>query len=192
MPGRRHVIVRPASTNGSRKEAARVTSSTRKIASTAKPATSRTRTKTSTGSRLKAAAGRTIRICDWKCAAAAFARWTISKTAAILPPLRPRKSTVLAGAGQKVHCRPNGAGRPIPEFPDGVIVKNSLLSGHVSWQQAAIVGVAVTLSLPSALAAQSPSPQELSHFTTAGSYLAARHAGAERDPAPRQRITSMS
>ena len=61
-------------------------------------------------------------------------------------------------------------------------MKNSLLSGHVSWQQAAIVGVVVTLSLPSALAAQSPSPQELSHFTTAGSYLAARHAGAERDP----------
>ncbi len=51
----------------------------------------------------------------------------------------------------------------------------------LSWQQAAIVGVAVTLSLPSALAAQSPSPQDLSHFTTAGSYLAARHAGSERD-----------
>jgi tetratricopeptide (TPR) repeat protein len=50
----------------------------------------------------------------------------------------------------------------------------------LSWQ-AAIVGAAVILSLPSALAAQAPTSQELSHFTTAGSYLAARHAGAERD-----------
>ena len=30
-------------------------------------------------------------------------------------------------------------------------------------------------------AAQAPTPQELSQFTTSGSYLAARHAGAERD-----------
>jgi tetratricopeptide (TPR) repeat protein len=50
----------------------------------------------------------------------------------------------------------------------------------LSWQ-AAVVGAAVTLGLPSALAAQAPTPQDLSHFTTAGSYLAARHAGAERD-----------
>jgi tetratricopeptide (TPR) repeat protein len=55
-------------------------------------------------------------------------------------------------------------------------VTHSLLSWH-----AAVVGIAVTLSLPSALAAQAPSPQDLTHFTTAGSYLAARHAGAERD-----------
>jgi hypothetical protein len=52
----------------------------------------------------------------------------------------------------------------------------------LSWQ-AAIVGAAVTLSLPSALAAQAPTPQEVSHFTTSGSYLAARLAGAERDSA---------
>ena len=50
----------------------------------------------------------------------------------------------------------------------------------LSWQ-AAVVGAAVTLSLTSALAAQAPTAQDLSHFTTAGSYLAARHAGAERD-----------
>jgi tetratricopeptide (TPR) repeat protein len=50
----------------------------------------------------------------------------------------------------------------------------------LSWQ-AAIVGAAVSLSLPSALAAQAAAPQDVSHFTTAGSYLAARHAGAERD-----------
>ncbi|HTP91525.1 MAG TPA: tetratricopeptide repeat protein [Xanthobacteraceae bacterium] len=39
------------------------------------------------------------------------------------------------------------------------------------------------MSLPSALAAQAPTPQEITHFTSAGSYLAARHAGAERDAA---------
>ena len=53
---------------------------------------------------------------------------------------------------------------------------HTLLSRH-----AAIVGVAVTLGLPSALAAQAPTQQELLHSNAAGSYLAARHAGAERD-----------
>ena len=43
---------------------ARATSSTRRTASTARPATSRIRTATSPGSRPKAAAGRTIRICE--------------------------------------------------------------------------------------------------------------------------------
>jgi len=57
-------------------------------------------------------------------------------------------------------------------------VTHSLLS----WQ-AAIVGAAVTLSLPSALAAQAPTSQDIAHFTKAGSYLAARHAGADRDAA---------
>jgi tetratricopeptide (TPR) repeat protein len=64
------------------------------------------------------------------------------------------------------------------QFAHGDLVTHSLLS----WQ-AAIVGAALTLSLPSALAAQSPTPQEITHFTSAGSYLAARHAGAERDSA---------
>ncbi len=46
---------------------------------------------------------------------------------------------------------------------------------------AAVVGAVVLWSLPSALAAQAPTPQELSHATASGSYLAARHAGVERD-----------
>jgi tetratricopeptide (TPR) repeat protein len=66
--------------------------------------------------------------------------------------------------------------RPIP------IANGDDVTQTLSWQ-AAIVGAAVTLSLPSALAAQSPTPQEISHFTKAGSYLAARHAGSERDAA---------
>ena len=55
---------------------------------------------------------------------------------------------------------------------------HSLLPRH-----AAIIGIAAALSLPSALAAQAPTQQELLHDNAAGSYLAARHAGAERDSA---------
>ena len=55
---------------------------------------------------------------------------------------------------------------------------HSLLPRH-----AAIAGAVVFLSLPSALAAETPTPQELAHATTSGSYLAARHAGVERDSA---------
>ncbi len=53
-----------------------------------------------------------------------------------------------------------------------------LLSRH-----AAAVGAAVILGLPSALAAPAPAPQDLVHASVAGSYLAARHAGMERDSA---------
>ncbi len=53
---------------------------------------------------------------------------------------------------------------------------HSLLSWH-----AAVVGAAVVIGLPSALAAQAPTPQELAHDSVAGSYLSARHAGVERD-----------
>jgi len=60
-------------------------------------------------------------------------------------------------------------------------VTYSLLSRHV-----AVVGAAVILGLPTALSAQAttpPTPQELEHTTVSGSYLAARHAGIERDSA---------
>ncbi len=55
-------------------------------------------------------------------------------------------------------------------------------------RHAAIVGIAVALSLGSAVAAQAaavqaPAQQELSPENAAGSYLAARHAGEERDAA---------
>ena len=54
---------------------------------------------------------------------------------------------------------------------------HSLLPRH-----AAIVGIALALSFPS-FAAQVPAQEQLSPETAAGSYLAARHAGAERDSA---------
>jgi tetratricopeptide (TPR) repeat protein len=48
--------------------------------------------------------------------------------------------------------------------------------------RAAIVGAAVTVSLPGAALA-APTEQELLHDNPAGNYLAARHAGTERDSA---------
>jgi len=55
-------------------------------------------------------------------------------------------------------------------------VTHSLLYRH-----AAVIGAVVVLSLPSALAAQPPTEQELLQENPAGNYLAARHAGVERD-----------
>jgi hypothetical protein len=37
------------------------------------------------------------------------------------------------------------------------------------------------IAAPAALSAQAPTPQELSRISAAGSYLAARHAGQQRD-----------
>jgi tetratricopeptide (TPR) repeat protein len=61
-------------------------------------------------------------------------------------------------------------------FANGDLVIYSLLPRH-----AVIVGIALALSLPSALAAQAPAQRDLLPANAAGSYLAARHAGAERD-----------
>jgi tetratricopeptide (TPR) repeat protein len=90
---------------------------------------------------------------------------------------------VLAGEGQKGHSRPKLHRRSAicsaPPLPDGDIVDHSTLFRHA----AAIICTATTLSLPSALAAQAPTSQELAHSTRSGSYLAARQAGSERDSA---------
>jgi tetratricopeptide (TPR) repeat protein len=76
---------------------------------------------------------------------------------------------------QKGHSRCYSRA-PDSHFADGDLVTHSLVSWH-----AAAVGAAVLFGLPSALAAQAPTPQELIHDTVSGSYLAARHAGVERD-----------
>jgi tetratricopeptide (TPR) repeat protein len=57
-------------------------------------------------------------------------------------------------------------------------VIHSLLLRH-----AAIAGAATLFSLHSALANETPNTQDLVHATASGSYLAARHAGTERDSA---------
>jgi tetratricopeptide (TPR) repeat protein len=66
-------------------------------------------------------------------------------------------------------------GSPI-QFANGAVVTHPLLP----WR-AAIVGAAVLAILPPAIAA--PTEQELLHDNPAGNYLAARHAGTERDSA---------
>jgi tetratricopeptide (TPR) repeat protein len=62
------------------------------------------------------------------------------------------------------------------QFANGAVVINPLLP----WR-AAIIGAAVLAILPPAYAA--PTEQELLHDNPAGNYLAARHAGTERDSA---------
>ncbi len=83
--------------------------------------------------------------------------------------------------GKKVILAQN-IGRSIPKTPiplaNGALVYYSPLPRH-----AAIAGIAIALSLPSALAAQPPSQPALLPENAAGSYLAARHAGAQRDAA---------
>jgi tetratricopeptide (TPR) repeat protein len=62
------------------------------------------------------------------------------------------------------------------QFANGAVVINPLLP----WR-AAMIGAAVLAILPQAFAA--PTEQELLHDNPAGNYLAARHAGTERDSA---------
>jgi tetratricopeptide (TPR) repeat protein len=64
------------------------------------------------------------------------------------------------------------------KFANGDVVIHTLLLRH-----AAIAGAAMLVALPSALANETPSTQDLAHATASGSYLAARHAGTERDSA---------
>jgi tetratricopeptide (TPR) repeat protein len=86
---------------------------------------------------------------------------------------------------QKGHSRVDSKdiGRAIPaspiQFANGEVVIHSLLPRH-----AAVIGIALALSLPSAFAVQAATVQatgDLSPENAAGSYLAARHAGEERD-----------
>ncbi len=52
---------------------------------------------------------------------------------------------------------------------------------HSLPRHAALVGIVLAFSLSSALAAETPAQQQLSPENAFGSYLAARHASAERD-----------
>ena len=54
---------------------------------------------------------------------------------------------------------------------------------HSLYRHAAMIGAVVFLGLSSAHAAQSAGDQDVLRDNAAGNYLAARHAGAERDPA---------
>jgi tetratricopeptide (TPR) repeat protein len=108
-----------------------------------------------------------------------FTRWPPRhKVAARLPPASLRaagKKSILRAAGRvAIHrCLFQGDQRTVN------------VSSMMRWAAGAVLAAAVAVG-PSAFAGQAPlppglSPQELSHLTTSGSYLAARHAGIERD-----------
>src|SRR5690242_3878232 len=82
MRGPSKDIARPASTSSSRKRPGRASRSTRRIAFTARPATSRTRPRTSTGSSPKAEEGRTIPTCKLAGRALAAAALAVAASAA--------------------------------------------------------------------------------------------------------------
>jgi tetratricopeptide (TPR) repeat protein len=74
-----------------------------------------------------------------------------------------------------LYSRATGPVRQPNQFAKGDHVIHSLP------RHAATVGIALALSLSSALAAETPAQQQLSPENAYGSYLAARHASAERD-----------
>jgi tetratricopeptide (TPR) repeat protein len=73
----------------------------------------------------------------------------------------------------------SGADSPLADFKfaNGDVVTHLLLS-----RRAAVAGAFALFGLQSALA-ETPTTQEIVHATATGSYLAARHAGVERDSA---------
>jgi tetratricopeptide (TPR) repeat protein len=90
---------------------------------------------------------------------------------------------VLAGAGQKGHSWRNlGGGVRIPR-PVRPIGASPVISLTFARCIAGTALAAFLASVPNVLAAQSPTAQDLSGLTASGSYLAARHAGRQRDAA---------
>jgi tetratricopeptide (TPR) repeat protein len=85
-----------------------------------------------------------------------------------------KKSILHAAGGAVIHCRPfQGDQQTVSSF------------SMMRWTAGAVFAAAAVIG-PTALAGQTPSlpglsPQEMSHLTPSGSYLAARHAGIERD-----------
>ena len=98
--------------------------------------------------------------------------------------LRPRGKTVILAPTEGYRAFDSRFADQLPQpiqFANGALVIHSLLPRH-----AAVAGLALALSLPpvlaaQAVAAQSPPQQALLPDNVFGSYLAARHAGAERD-----------
>jgi Flp pilus assembly protein TadD len=97
LTGRSSVTVPPASTSSWRKAGGRGSRSTRRIASTARRATSRTRPRTSTGSSQKAEEARTIPTCS-------LARAGLA-AAALLAPFAPAAASVEDPAALSAYAR---------------------------------------------------------------------------------------
>jgi tetratricopeptide (TPR) repeat protein len=93
---------------------------------------------------------------------------------------------ILAGGAQKGHSAPDSeVGVPLPIHGGPQTVNASTLLRRL----AGAATVAIAVALPATLVAQGspqtgsqlPTPQELARVSSSGSYLAARHAGVQRD-----------
>ena len=117
--------------DSSRKRPARASRSTRRIASTARPATSRTRPRTSTGSSPKAAEDRIIRICRLIAASIALAGAATAAEARVAPrsPLSiyaEARAAALAGALDRASA---GYVAALAAAPDNELIARQAL-GH--------------------------------------------------------------
>src|SRR5947209_751943 len=206
MPGHRTAIVPRASMNWSRSPRVCVSRSMRRTASTAKPAISRIPTATSPGCRRRAAAAPITRRCKSFRAASSRGwpryRHTKSVTRTGWPKstvtatvCRQFASRILADNRQTRHgpaasmlpgrlriqpCPPIPGARRIVMFP---IRFNRLAIAAAALASLMLPGavLAQTPDHPTDSSAQFPSSRDLRGLTTAGSYLAARHASVERD-----------
>src|SRR5262249_18923619 len=192
--------VRPASTNGWRRGAHPASSSTRRTASTAKPAISRTRIRILPGLRPRAAAGRTIRICEWNLEHKPYANLAPvpddprdvsrpGRRASRCCPYRgiQRRWTCPIGAGiaGAVPTRPfchSGArgGRSSARWSRRAVISSPPLRRAAV---AALAALAITWPGMVSAWAQSQPRDAFSRTSPSGSYLAARHAGGQRDAA---------
>ena len=93
---------------------------------------------------------------------------------------------ILAGGAQKGHSAGDSkGGTPLPAHGGPQTVNASTLLRRL----AGVVIAVITVTLPATLVAQAttqtgsqlPTPQELARVSSSGSYLAARHAGVQRD-----------
>src|SRR5436190_8947783 len=100
---------------------------------------------------------------------------------------RPVKGGVLAVRTQTRHCAgKSGADASRPRYGD-----NPLVTRFIPPRRAAVFALAAVVALPATLCAQAttqtstptPTQQELARVSSAGNYLAARHASTERDSA---------
>src|SRR5437763_2970984 len=99
---------------------------------------------------------------------------------------RPVEGGILAAGTQTRHCASKSGAtlRATPRHGD-----NSLVIPFIPPRRAAVFALAAVVALPATLCAQAttqttapvPSQQELARVSSAGNYLAARHAGTERD-----------
>src|SRR4029450_10490249 len=150
----------------------------RKTAFTAKPAISRTQTRTLPGFPPKAAEGRTIQICDQP-----------GRTSVTVPPHRTRQARSVRTARRSCGC---GAKRPFSASHS--VVRAHTRDRHLIGASPVTVlsfgrctaGSAVAAFLAAApfqIGAQPSSALQSTNTSASGSYLAARHAGQQRDAA---------